>query len=220
MYLKRVGLTALSILLLWAIANGGDIHVSADDDDYEYDEHEDDDDEYDDDHDEEYDDDDYDYEDYDDDEQGYNDSNSIVNTATWNIWTRTTVINKGKLPINETTQVRIKVENQNKEWSLYMIPLEGELLVPGKLMAEVLGAEVKFYDESKILEVATGNNELIFRAGTNVVYDNQTKTPMPATALYMNNQLFIPISVITNGLGYVAEWQEGTNVIICKQIAI
>ncbi|MFF5994436.1 copper amine oxidase N-terminal domain-containing protein [Lysinibacillus sp. KU-BSD001] len=214
MNFKKFGLTSTIVILVWALANGG--IVKADDDDYYDDDYEDYED-YEYDYDEEYDDD---Y-DYDEEYEYYNDQTDVItNMNTWHIWTRTTVVNKGELPFHETKLVQFKLENEGDALSLYVIPLDGELFVPGKAIAEMLGAEATLYDTSEILEVTTRNTELLFRAGTNVVYDNKLKSPMPATAFYMNDHVYIPISVITNGLGYVAEWQEESDTVVCKSLAM
>lgn len=140
------------------------------------------------------------------------------NQTTWNVWTRTTTVNKGTLPFTDAQTVKFKTENGNNELSVYVIPRDGEFFVPGKSIAELLGAKAKFYDTSKILEVKTDNTELVFRADTNVAFDNNLKTPLPSTAFYMNNQLYLPVSVLTNGLGYSVEWQKDNNTFLCKTL--
>lgn len=145
-------------------------------------------------------------------DQGYLETNS----NTWNIWTRSTYVNKGELPLKEAKEIQLKLENNNNTRSLYLIPLDGEIYVPGKIVAELLGAKVVNYDNSKILEINKAGTELIFRAGTNVVYYNEIKTPIPAVTFYLNDNIYVPISVISNGLGYVAEWQEMNNAVVLK----
>lgn len=139
-----------------------------------------------------------------------------TNSNTWNIWTRSTYVNKGELPLKEAKEIQLKLENNNNTVSLYLIPLDGEIYVPGKIVAELLGAKVVNYDNSKILEINKAGTELIFRAGTNVVYYNEIKSPIPAVTFYLNDNIYVPISVISNGLGYVAEWQEMNNAVVLK----
>ncbi|WP_313149793.1 copper amine oxidase N-terminal domain-containing protein [Lysinibacillus capsici] len=179
----------------------GDVHKKHDDDYEEEDEEEDDD---------------YDYDYYkEEDEYDYYDQRYLeTNSNTWNIWTRSTYVNKGELPLKEAKEIQLKLENNTK--SLYLIPLDGEIYVPGKIIAELLGAKVINYDNSKILEINKGDTELIFRAGTNVVYYNEIKSPIPAVTFYLNDNIYVPISVISNGLGYVAEWQEMNNSVLFK----
>ena len=173
-----------------------------------------------DDYDDDEEDDDYDY-DYDyykeeDDYEYYDQRYPETNSNTWNIWTRSTYVNKGELPLKEAKEIQLKLENNNNTVSLYLIPLDGEIYVPGKIVAELLGAKVVNYDNSKILEINKAGTELIFRAGTNVVYYNEIKTPIPAVTFYLNDNIYVPISVISNGLGYVAEWQEMNNAVVLK----
>lgn len=169
-----------------------------------------------DDYDDDEEDDDYDYYKEEDEYEYYDQRYPETNSNTWNIWTRSTYVNKGELPLKEAKEIQLKLENNNNTVSLYLIPLDGEIYVPGKIVAELLGAKVVNYDDSKILEINKAGTELIFRAGTNVVYYNEIKTPIPAVTFYLNDNIYVPISVISNGLGYVAEWQEMNNAVVLK----
>lgn len=157
---------------------------------------------------------------YDDEEEGetYYFQDAVSAKGTWNIWTRTVAVDKEALPFTNAQKVTLKVEGTNKELSFFIVPKDGEFFVPGKAVAQVLGSEATFYKESKILAIQKEVNELIYRAGTNVVYDNNRKTPSPAQAFYMNEELYVPISTITNGLGYIAEWQENHQTFVCQPI--
>ncbi|WP_427107858.1 copper amine oxidase N-terminal domain-containing protein [Lysinibacillus xylanilyticus] len=158
---------------------------------------------------------------YDDDEEEgetYYFQDAVSEKGTWNIWTRTVAADKEVLPFTSSQKVTLKVEGTKKELSFFVIPKDGEFFVPGKAVAQVLGAKATFYKESKILAIQDQTNELIYRAGTNVVYDNNVKIPSPAQAFYVNEELYVPISTITNGLGYIAEWQENYQTFVCQPI--
>lgn len=222
MKVKTFGFTAAIGIFLWTFASG--VVVNADDEEHEerdeeevherlkYDKNR-----YDEEEDFYDDDDEHDYDEY---EYESPPANSTSNINTWHIWTRTAFVNKGELPFYEARQVEMTLANGQNARSLYMIPLDGELFVPGQTVAEMLGAKATFYETSKILEITNKKTELLFRAGTNVVYDNKVKTPMPATVFYMSNQVYVPINVITNGLGYVAEWNAGNNTVLCKPLTM
>ncbi|MFJ7889190.1 copper amine oxidase N-terminal domain-containing protein [Lysinibacillus xylanilyticus] len=165
---------------------------------------------------------DYKDDDDDDEEEGetYYFQDAVSEKGTWNIWTRTVAADKEVLPFTSSQKVTLKVEGTKKELSFFVIPKDGEFFVPGKAVAQVLGAKATFYKESKILAIQDQTNELIYRAGTNVVYDNNVKIPSPAQAFYVNEELYVPISTITNGLGYIAEWKENyqTLTFVCQPI--
>lgn len=175
------------------------------------------------------------YKDYDDDEDDYeyseeyydDDENEgdtyyfqdvVSEKGTWNIWTRTVSADKEILPFTNSQNVTFKLDGTNKVLNVFVIPKDGEFFVPGKTIAQALGAKAAFYQASKILDIQDQANELIFRAGTNVAYDNNVKTPIPAQAFYVNEELYVPISTITNGLGYIAEWQANTQTFVCHPI--
>jgi hypothetical protein len=209
----RIIKVLLIIILIWPFVDAK--IANADDEEdykkYEGDVHKKYNDDYDDDSEEDDDD------DKEEDEYEYYDQRHLeTNSNTWNIWTRSTYVKKGELPFKEAKEIQLKLENNNNTVSLYLIPLDGEIYVPGKIVAELLGAKVVNYDNSKILEINNGGTELIFRAGTNVVYYNEIKSPIPAVTFYLNDNMYVPISVISNGLGYVAEWQEMNNSVVLK----
>lgn len=208
MKMKKIVLI-LVLVLAGVITNGVVIYADDDDDEQEYKEHE----EY-----EDYDDDDYEHDEDEEGEETYYFQDAVSEKGTWNIWTRTVVADKEVLPFTNSQKVTLKVEGTNKEQNFSVIPKDGEFFVPGKTVAQVLGAKATFYKESKILAIQYQANELLFRAGTNVVYDNNVKTPSPAQAFYVNEELYVPISAITNGLGYLAEWQESNQTFVCQPI--
>ena len=142
----------------------------------------------------------------------------LYDKGTWNIWTRTLIREKEDLPFTGSKLVNLKVADTNKELEFYVIPKDGEFFVPGKAVAQLLGAKATFYNTSRILDIQFQENALTFRAGTNVVYDNHVKTPLPAYAFYLNEELYVPISAITNGLGYVVEWQEDNQLFLCQSL--
>ncbi|SOC22452.1 copper amine oxidase-like protein [Ureibacillus xyleni] len=221
MKLKIIGLSASTLLFVGTLSGG--VMVKADDD-HEYEEHErgehyekygDDDDRYK-----------YEYEEeeeyeYDDDDEYEYDSYTYPTASeqeTWNIWTRTIMVQKGNLPFNESKNVTLQLENDTNRLSFYAIPRDGEIFIPGRVIAEMLGAEATVYDASQILEITTDNQEIIFRANTNVAFDNGQKTPLPSVAFSLNNDIYIPISVIANGLGFLVEWQADNNCFICRPL--
>ncbi|MGE7090665.1 copper amine oxidase N-terminal domain-containing protein [Lysinibacillus sp. NPDC048646] len=163
----------------------------------------------------------YEMDDDDDDEdyESYYLNDEIYAEGIWNIWTRTVVADKGILPFVESKMVNLKVEGTNKKLAFLAVPKDGQIFVPGKAVAQLLGAKATYYKTSKILAIQSQGNELIFRAGTNVVYDNNVKTPLPALAFYLNEDLYLPFSVITNGLGYIVEWQENSQMFLCQPLS-
>ncbi|MBA4537360.1 copper amine oxidase N-terminal domain-containing protein [Bacillus aquiflavi] len=197
----------LSAFLLIGFIIPGTNDVMADDDgDDEYEEYN----EY------EMDDDDDEHEDDGHNDHEYRENNSNQPTHFWNLWSRDVTVQKGTLPFTEPT-LSIFKNAEGVEKELFVIPNEGELLVPAKEIAELLGSQTTFYRNSKIVLMEKDNYELIVKAGTNAAYENKLKTPMPAKAMFYEQSVYVPISVVTNALGYRAEWDDqGKSFLISK----
>lgn len=157
------------------------------------------------------DDDDDDYEDEDDDnyyeEEGDYQQSVPTQKGYWNFWMREAVsYQNSELPITDASEVTIKING--KENSIYVIPRDGQLLVAGEKLAELLNIKADFYSKSRILVLSKNKTELILRSGSNAAYENKHKTPMPMKAVFIEKSLYIPISVVANAMGYRVSWNE------------
>ena len=162
----------------------------------EYEKHQDNDDEY-----EEYEE----YEDYEDyEDYYYNDQQQIyVTKESWFKWSRSVVEPSeiAALPINQEDEISLKMNNE-EPIKIEAIPDGSQLLVPVEKVAQYLGAKTVIYPKSDIVEINKEMIHLIVRNNTKVVYENMKKTPMQAQVTKKNDQYYMPISVLANGLGY------------------
>lgn len=161
-----------------------------------------------DDHDEyeNYHDDDEDYEEYEENEDYYyNDQQQQINVVkeSWFKWSRSAVDPNeiAPLPISQAAEVSLKLNNE-EPIKIEAIPDGSQLLVPVKEVGKYLGAKTIIYPKSEIVEISKDNLQLIVRNNTKVVYEDLKKTPMQAQVIKKNDQYYMPISVLANGLGY------------------
>ena len=139
-----------------------------------------------------------------------------IPTVTWDVWSRTASTEQGALPF--TISKTVKIENQDgKQMDSYVIPNQGEMMIPAVKTAEFLGAKSTYYKTTKITEMQMDGNELIVKSGSNAVYEDDTKTPMPVEAMMYQDELYIPISVLTNGLGLHVTWDETKQTFLIQQ---
>lgn len=153
----------------------------------------------------------YEHDDYKDEDSTY-----TSEQGQWNIWTRSLVQNIDTLPINEAKKATFNIENKNIE--LYVIPKNGELFVPAQKLTKAIGGQSTYYETSKILDIKLKEHQLIFRANTNVVYENMYKTPMSAKAFHFSKDIYVPVSVILNSFGYSIDWHEKQQRFICQSL--
>lgn len=135
----------------------------------------------------------------------------------WNIWSRKPVNNLNN-PLPITTPTDLSVSINGKSAKLYFIPREGQMLVSGEAVAAVLGAKAKFYPQSKIMIISKNKLELIVRADSNAVYENQVKNPMPVKASAYEKTIYLPVSVAANAFGYRISWNKTKNTILFSPI--
>lgn len=135
----------------------------------------------------------------------------------WNIWSREPVNNpENTLPVDSPSNVLVIAGN--KKTNMYFIPRDGQLLVGGETLANVIDADSTFYPTSKICVLKKGEKELIVKAGSNAAYENRMKTPMPVPAAAYENTVYLPISVAANALGYRVTWDAAKKAIILQAI--
>lgn len=141
--------------------------------------------------------------------------NSVVQPSYWNIWTRdSNVTSSSNLPVQEAKTFAFQLNGKTE--NLFVLPSNGQLLVSGEKMADLLGVKSKFYNQSRILELSDDQEELIVRSGTNAAYENMVKTPMPTTAIYYEKTVYLPVSVIANAFGYSVNWDENNEMFILE----
>ena len=143
---------------------------------------------------------------------------AMVDTAsaiTWDVWSRSVATNIGELPFAISKPVTI--ENQDgQQLNSYVIPSQGEMMIATVTIAQLVGAEVTYYPTNNIAEMKLDGKELIVKSGSNAVYENGVKTPMPVEAMMYQDQLYIPISVLTNALGLTVTWDETTQTFLIQ----
>lgn len=144
-------------------------------------------------------------------------NSNIVGQGQWNIWTRSITDNTNStLPFEDAKTATFKIDNHT--FKLYVIPKKGEIFVPAGKLTKLVDGQSKYYKNSKIIDLEVNGNRLIFRAETNVVYENLIKTPMSAKAYEFNHDIYVPVSVVINSLGYSIEWKEETQQFICREL--
>ncbi|KMY55295.1 hypothetical protein AC623_16265 [Bacillus sp. FJAT-27231] len=140
-----------------------------------------------------------------------------TSSSSWNIWTRDlAVAGNGSLPFQQAQEVNIRLNNQTQK--VYLIPRNSQLFVSGEKLAQLIQADYKYYEQSRILEVSKGKEELIVRAGSNAAYENMVKTPMPSSAYFFEKSVYLPISVAANAFGYRLSWDENSDTIVLQEI--
>ncbi|WP_042349873.1 copper amine oxidase N-terminal domain-containing protein [Bacillus massiliigorillae] len=135
-----------------------------------------------------------------------NQTNEVMES--WSKWSRSAAIgvSQEQLPIKDS--MKVKIQNGNESITVVAYPYRSEVMIPIKETSELLGADVAIYENIQAVEVVYQQKQLICRLGSRAVYENGLKTPMPVPTLAYNNELYAPISVLANGLGYTITYDS------------
>ena len=136
-------------------------------------------------------------------------------TNMWSMWKRDLSPKEADLPIASNQAVTFLLGY--REATMNVRILDGQLTVTAKEIAQFLQIEREFYTESLILQLAKGDQTLVFRGNTEIVYENGVKTPSSAQALQKGQDLLVPINVVANGFGYKLKWNEQQRAIVLEE---
>ncbi|MCQ6280355.1 copper amine oxidase N-terminal domain-containing protein [Bacillus sp. EB600] len=151
------------------------------------------------------------------DDKYFNDrgTNPVFQEDYWNIWSRKPVNNPNNtLPTTTPSELSISVNGNVAK--LYVIPQEGQLLVSGMAMANLLGARTTYSPQSKIMVITKDKYELVVRADSNAAFENKIKNPMPVKAASYEKTIYLPISVAANALGFRITWNAENKTMTCE----
>lgn len=124
---------------------------------------------------------------------------------------------RNKLPVGDTignTFIRqpIAMNMKGNSSTIQIIGLnnEGMIMVPLKNIAQYLDSEVYWHPKYQVIEVKTNEKQLLFKVGKAVCYENGIKLPMATAPMLIDGTVYVPVNVLTDGLGYQANLNSTT----------
>ncbi|MGJ7034854.1 copper amine oxidase N-terminal domain-containing protein [Anoxybacillus eryuanensis] len=160
---------------------------------------------------EEYEDDEYENHHFEREDDRYEDVKNVKKTTVrkeyWYKWSRSPEMPNEyeNMPINDRQTMTIAMAAKNPI-RVVAVPMKGQIFVPLEETAKYIGASVTVYSRSQIAEMQLGEHHLIVKNGTRVAYETMKKTPMPLPLFSEGGKMYIPISVLANGLGLEVRW--------------
>lgn len=130
-----------------------------------------------------------------------------IETYSWQVWNpENSYVENKYSAIQEAKQIFIESNLRQKE--IHVIPFDGQILVPLEEITEFLDAQLTYYDTIGVAEVKKGDTEFLFKLNKVVAFENMKKVVIPSPLQIQENELYLPINVIANGLGYQLSWDE------------
>ncbi len=96
------------------------------------------------------------------------------------------------------------------------IILMDRTLVPVREVFEAVGAQVKWINETAQTSISYKGTEIIFTAGSRVIYMGRAKITIPSTdpaPMIINDKTMVPVRVAANLLGFEVDWDNDRRVV-------
>ena len=87
-------------------------------------------------------------------------------------------------------------------------------MVPIRFIAESLGAEVSYNDETREIVIQMKGNEVVLKVDSNIMKVNGKEISLDASAYLEDGRTLVPVRAISEGLGKKVSYIDGGYVII------
>jgi len=85
---------------------------------------------------------------------------------------------------------------------------DGNVLLPVRRISESLGLAVDWDEASRTVTIKNDDVELRLQVGGNVLHKNDREIVLDVSPELINNRVFVPLEVVTEGIGAHATWNE------------
>jgi len=93
----------------------------------------------------------------------------------------------------------------------------GRTLVPVRVIAEGLGADVDWNQQTRTAVIRRDKQELVLRVGSNLAQVNGKQVKMDAPPLMSNQRMLLPIRFVSESLGITIGWVESTRTVVANE---
>ena len=95
--------------------------------------------------------------------------------------------------------------------------LNGRTVLPVRFLAETLGAEVTWNDETKTATIILGGQTITITAGQREMFKDGESIELDVPATIIDGRTFLPLRKIAEALGRAVTWDDRGIVIISDQ---
>lgn len=111
----------------------------------------------------------------------------------------------------KTTGIRVFVDGREVWFAVPTMTLNGHTIVRIRNLAEAMGAQMDYSDDTEILVIQKGNKRVQARVGSERAEANGVSVTLEQTPELRNAWLYAPLRFVAEGLGYRVTWDGATN---------
>ncbi len=114
------------------------------------------------------------------------------------------------------TEITVKVNGDSVDFDQAPISSNGRVLVPLRAIFEALGAQVKWDNATRTVTATKGATNITVVIDNNSPTVNGVSKKLDVPAQIVNGRTLVPVRFISESLGAVVEWNEGTQTVSIK----
>ncbi len=120
--------------------------------------------------------------------------------------------------VSASSSIKLIVDGEDLTNTIEPIIVNDRTLVPIRVVAEKLGAEVIWNNDERTVEITKGDSYMLLRIDsflTEFRKDSVTSYKInDVQAKIINNRTYIPLRIVSNGLGVGIEWDNSTRTVL------
>jgi hypothetical protein len=96
----------------------------------------------------------------------------------------------------------------------------GRVLVPVRVIAELMGSSVNWIEERRLVEISDGNAGIWIRmvVGQDTAMVNLEKVSIDSPAKIVNNRTLVPLRFVSEGLNSEVRWEDSTDTVYINTV--
>ncbi|MCF6092492.1 copper amine oxidase N-terminal domain-containing protein [Microaerobacter geothermalis] len=129
--------------------------------------------------------------------------------------------NESKYTSERSQFIESAVINLRYENTIYPMKVKvvgGQILAPAKKLAEIVNAQVNWFEKYEIMEINLDNQQLVVRADRAVGYVNRIKYYLPERSLLFEGDIYVPILFLTKGMQMEVKWADNYKILELKKV--
>ncbi|TCT15431.1 CubicO group peptidase (beta-lactamase class C family) [Natranaerovirga pectinivora] len=115
-----------------------------------------------------------------------------------------------------TTEINISIDGKTVLFpdEKPFINADSRVLTPVRFVAEALGGEVKWLEDTSTVVLTIGSTEIRFNIGESIATVNDVEISFDTSAQIINRRTYVPVRFISEVLGNEVEWEPSTDTVL------
>lgn len=116
-----------------------------------------------------------------------------------------------------SSEIKLNIDGKFIESSVSPFIENGRTMVPIRVIAEELGADIKWNEKDRTVEIIKGDNSVLLRIDSRLVELRGKERQFFISDIapkIVNERTYIPLRLVSNGLGIAINWDEKTRTVL------